>query len=305
MNVTDNIPYYIYKQALDNALDIIVISEVDKNDPGNNPIIYVNDSFTHLFGYEKDEVIGKSARILHGEDTDIKSRDKIREAITQGWPIHTEIANYGKNGKKFWIDLKMVPLYDDRGEVTHFLFIERDLSDRKSREEQLYQKATIDGLTKIFNRQHTYQLATKTLEKTIRYQEHLCLLLLDIDHFKAVNDTYGHQVGDDVLTKLASILKEQVRKADILGRVGGEEFLIVLPEIAQDEALIFAERIRKCVKQADWSSLGLKDKLTISIGLACYKHNSLEELIKHADKALYQAKNDGRDQVQIYSSESE
>ncbi len=298
--MTSDLPQYIFKQALDNALDIIVISEVNPSDPGNNTIVYVNDAFTQLFGYGFEEIIGKSARLLQGEDTDFETRDKIRNALANGWPVHTEIANYSKDGKKFWIDLKMVPLYDDRGEVTHFLFIERDLSSRKSREEQLYHEATIDGLTQIYNRQHTYQLASMTIEKAIRYQSELCVLMFDIDHFKRVNDTYGHPVGDKVLTRLASEMKQQIRKADILGRVGGEEFFIMLPEINVDEAGIFAERIRKRVKAIDWQSIGLNDPLTISVGVAHFNNDNLESIIEKADKALYEAKNSGRDKVCYY-----
>ncbi len=302
--MTSDLPQYIFKQALDNALDIIVISEVNPSDPGNNTIVYVNDAFTQLFGYSSEEIIGKSARLLQGEDTDFETRDKIRNALANGWPVHTEIANYGKDGKKFWIDLKMVPLYDDRGEVTHFLFIERDLSSRKSREEQLYYEATTDGLTQIYNRQHTYQLASMAIEKAIRYQSEVCVLMFDIDHFKRVNDNYGHPVGDRVLTRLASEMKQQIRKADILGRVGGEEFFIMLPEINVNEAGIFAERIRKRVKAIDWQEIGINDPLTISVGVASFYNDNLESIIEKADKALYEAKNTGRDKVCYYKHQS-
>ncbi|NVJ51693.1 MAG: diguanylate cyclase [Gammaproteobacteria bacterium] len=294
-----SLPDHIFKQAADNALDIIMITEANFSDPGNNRIVYVNDAFVELFGYSKEEIIGQSPRVLQGPNSDLEIRNKIRAALTQGLPVQGEIVNYGKDGREFWIDLKMVPLFDSENAITHFLFIERDLSRRKNREQQLYQEATIDGLTNIFNRQHTYQLAAQAIEKTQRYQHSLSVLLLDIDHFKQVNDNFGHPVGDKVLGKLADIIGQDVRSTDIFGRVGGEEFFILLPEENIESAKIFAERVRLHIEQTDWSDTGLEGPLTISIGVASFANDNLESLIAKADQALYQAKRKGRNRVEI------
>ncbi|WMS85715.1 sensor domain-containing diguanylate cyclase [Pleionea litopenaei] len=294
------LPDQIFKQAADNALDVIMITAVDFDDPGNNTIVYVNDAFVELFGYSKQEIIGQSPRVLQGPNTDPATRDKIRAALTQGLPVTSEIINYGKHGQEFWIDLKMVPLFNSDNEITHFLFIERDLSSRKNREQQLYQEATIDGLTQIYNRQHTYQLAAKAIEKASRYKSPLCALLLDIDHFKQVNDNFGHVVGDKVLKKLAQLITQEVRSSDIFGRVGGEEFFILLPEVPLEQAQVFAERVRARVHAATWEEAGLSTALSISVGVAEFDNDHLESLISKADHALYQAKNLGRNRVESF-----
>jgi diguanylate cyclase (GGDEF)-like protein/PAS domain S-box-containing protein len=289
------LPDAIFKQALDNALDIILITDVDHQDPGNNTIVYVNDAFVSQFGYSKEEIIGQSPRILQGNETDSDTRNRIRKALKEGQPIHAEIVNYDKWGNRYWIELKMVPLYDQSGAVSHFLFIERDLSQQKQKELQLYQEATIDGLTQIFNRQHTYQLAGKALQQASRYKGRLSVILFDIDHFKQVNDTFGHPVGDRVLVKIAQTIRQEIRKADIFGRVGGEEFLLLLPKISVDNASCFAERIRSRVAELQWDDTPIAKPITISLGITQYhQKDSLEDLIARADQALYQAKHKGR-----------
>lgn len=301
-----SLPDAIFKQALDNALDIVVITDVDDQDPGNGKILYVNEAFVNLFGYSREEVVGKSPRMLQGEQTDTKARNEIRIALQHGHPVHTEILNYSKSGKQYWIDLKMVPLYDESGNVAYFMFIERDLSDRKHREMQLYQDATMDRLTGLYNRHHAYQLSTQVLEQANRYQSQLCVVTFDIDYFKKVNDNYGHPTGDRVLKQLADVIKLQVRKSDIVGRVGGEEFFIMLPEIGQAGATLFAERIRIEVATFHWHDLGLNHPVTISLGVTEKKEDdTLEQLIYRADRALYKAKESGRNTVVVYEEMDE
>jgi diguanylate cyclase (GGDEF)-like protein len=119
--------------------------------------------------------------------------------------------------------------------------------------------------------------------------------LFDIDHFKQVNDTFGHPVGDRVLVKIAQTIRQEIRKADIFGRVGGEEFLLLLPKISVDNASCFAERIRSRVAELQWDDTPIAKPITISLGITQYhQKDSLEDLIARADQALYQAKHKGR-----------
>ncbi|MEE4244706.1 MAG: diguanylate cyclase [Kangiellaceae bacterium] len=298
------LPPNLLQQALDNALDIVMITSVNYDDPGNNEVLYVNQAFVEYFGYQPEEIVGHSPRILHGSETSVDTRQRIRDAIVNGWPIHTEIVNYTKTGEKRWIDLKMVPLTDDTGNISHFLFIEREATERKIREEKLYQDATVDKLTNTFNRHHTYHLASQILEHSARYRGTLSAVMLDIDNFKEINDNHGHPTGDKVLQKLTGILKEQIRKSDVFGRVGGEEFFIMLPESPISEALVFCERIRNQVATADWHSLGLDKQVTISIGVTELFNDNLESLIAKTDKALYKAKEAGRNCVIQYQEQN-
>ena len=165
--------------------------------------------------------------------------------------------------------------------------------------EQLYELATKDDMTKLFNRRHFLELAHRELSQLQRTKSMGAVLMIDIDHFKNVNDNYGHAAGDKAIINVANILKDNLREYDIVGRVGGEEFAMFLPNSEIDIATQIAERIRD--KVADLSTLFQQNsiKLTISVGLTAKQknENSLDSMLQRADKALYQAKNSGRNTV--------
>jgi diguanylate cyclase (GGDEF)-like protein/PAS domain S-box-containing protein len=164
---------------------------------------------------------------------------------------------------------------------------------------QLNQMATQDSLTQIFNRRAFFEKGDLEFERSIRYQHPLTTLMLDIDHFKMVNDTYGHSTGDQVLQGVSQICAQSIRKIDVLGRYGGEEFAIVFPEITDEKALEAAERIRLNIAQTPIATDRGPVQVTVSIGLAEYhpEIGSFRSLLDQADEALYQAKLAGRNQV--------
>jgi diguanylate cyclase (GGDEF)-like protein len=170
----------------------------------------------------------------------------------------------------------------------------------------LYQKmellATTDGLTGLNNHRHFQEILAKELERAKRYKHHLSLLLMDIDHFKTFNDTYGHPVGDLVLKEISLCIQKSIRTNDIPARYGGEEFTVIIPETNQANALIIAERIRVTIEKHVIQSLEKKLHVTVSIGCATYPSQaaSQQELIDLADKALYYSKEHGRNQVNVY-----
>ncbi len=168
---------------------------------------------------------------------------------------------------------------------------------------QMEQMATTDSLTKLCNRRHFNIMLSSALERANRFKRQTSLLFLDIDHFKSVNDTYGHNIGDIVLKRVASVLEEQARKTDCVGRLGGEEFTILMEETPQSGAYNFAERIRKKIAIETFHVEGKTFHITISIGLATFPNDAKdkETLMERADKALYSAKNHGRNQVAVYS----
>ncbi len=165
--------------------------------------------------------------------------------------------------------------------------------------EEIYRLATLDGLTQLFNKAYFLEKLEDEFSRSKRYGRDLALLMFDFDHFKAINDTYGHQAGDEVLKKTAFIILKNMRKEDICGRYGGEEFGLLLPETPKVHAVQLAEKIRKLVKRIPYASGGDTFSVTISLGVA-YLNPSIdtsEDFIAAADKALYQAKKDGRDCV--------
>ncbi len=164
--------------------------------------------------------------------------------------------------------------------------------------------ATIDELTGVYNRREFNKLLKNELERSWRYSHCFSLLLLDIDYFKKLNDTYGHQAGDEALRQIAAILKQEFRELDRVARYGGEEFVIILPETSTASAYAVAERIRQVISNYSLSFNGETIKMTVSGGLTSFPEdgNDRESLIHAADQALYAAKRSGRNQIIIYSS---
>jgi len=190
---------------------------------------------------------------------------------------------------------------DGNDEITDmakvFVYYDNEVSNR---EEKLRKMAMIDELTGVSNRRHFMSMGEKELQRSIRYKHNMCLLMMDIDHFKHVNDTYGHHIGDLVLQNVVNICSSSLRDNDLFGRLGGEEFAAILVETDLSEALLVAERIRQLVES---SSLKVESKFircTISIGIECMgeAYDSLESLMIDADKALYSAKAGGRNRVE-------
>jgi diguanylate cyclase (GGDEF)-like protein len=174
-----------------------------------------------------------------------------------------------------------------------------DISARKKMEEELQRLATTDTLTGILNRRQFFVLGEQEVERSRRYSRELALLLYDIDHFKKVNDTFGHQAGDIVLRELAKLVHAQLRKNDLEGRVGGEEFAILLPETSISEAVVLAERIREIIESVAINIGETSLHITASFGVASVEEAdiSLDSVYKRADSALYEAKNAGRNCV--------
>ncbi len=173
-----------------------------------------------------------------------------------------------------------------------------EIETRKKLEQDLIVAATIDKLTQIFNRRKLEAIIETEIERAKRYNSPLSLIMLDIDDFKRVNDTYGHQVGDNVLKELANILKNNIRLSDTAGRWGGEEFMIVVPETAAINAGELAEKIRNLIASSTFAGSCI---ITISLGLAQLQSgDNFDSFLKKVDDALYQAKNRGKNRVEAF-----
>jgi len=161
--------------------------------------------------------------------------------------------------------------------------------------------ATTDPLTALFNRRHMTYLAEREIQRFTRTNSPIGILLIDIDHFKVINDQFGHNVGDDVLVNIALIIKQQVRTQDLIARWGGEEFLVVLPDTTTGDARLSAERIRAAFHDYDWlNKIDANLSATISIGVSEFQQGeSLSSAIARADLALYKSKAAGRNRVEF------
>lgn len=204
------------------------------------------------------------------------------------------------------------PILGEDGSVIYVVEVIRDITSRVKTEHELEEKtaelltlnrllsqmAITDGLTHVYNRRHLDELLYKEIKRYNRRKYiHLSLMMIDIDHFKDLNDKYGHIIGDNVLRELAKLLKENVRETDTVARYGGEEFVIVMPDAHIDSAVQKAEMLRGKVADKKFPGHGMPVHITISIGVAAYNGGTPQDLIHKADQALYEAKRMGRNMV--------
>ena len=291
----------LFKSLIQSTTDVVMVTDATPHEDGGPRIVYVNPAFEQLLGYSSEEVLGQSPRLLNGPDTDRHTRYRIRKALREGKGIRTEILKYCKSGQTRWLDMNVVPLCDANGTVTHFACIERDLTRYKKIERQLANMALFDSLTGTLNRPAFFQHAEKEFARSKRYYRPLSVIMLDIDHFKRVNDDYGHQGGDQVLQIFAEACQEVIRSTDLMGRVGGEEFAMLLPDTPLKAAFNLAERLRERINKYPYLAGEMLIEITASLGVAELHSDDgdFKALLQRADEALYSAKHAGRNQVKI------
>lgn len=291
----------LYHSLIEHANDIVMVLDNTPLEEGGPLIVYVNPMFETLMGYRKEDVIGQPAAMLNGPDTDRHARYKIRKALREGSEIRTEIVNYTRTGDPLWLEINLFPLHDKHGKLEYFAAIERDLTEQKRLQARLEKMATIDPLTELPNRQHILKLARREFSRSQRYHRPFSILMIDIDHFKKINDDYGHAGGDQVLHELGKLCSMELRDPDVLGRLGGEEFVLLLPDTPKSNAVYVAERIRQRLMdsliQIDKKSL----RVTASIGVAALdaEDEEFSNMLDRADMAMYDAKQAGRNQVKV------
>jgi len=266
--------------------------------------IFISDGCEELTGYSADELMRKGSLSRSGLMDDDRRRaiaQDVAESIRQQGFFSIEFPITCKDGRDIWVWARGAGATDDDG--TRLLEgIVLDVSKRKALEQELEELATKDSLTGLLNRRELSRVLEEELERAHRYHRSLAVLWIDFDHFKKVNDSYGHAAGDLVLSTASRVLGDSIRGVDSVGRFGGEEFVVVLPEMGQAEALDTAERLRQSIRHKPVIlETGDCVLVTVSIGVAVYPVHgtSVEELSAEADKAMYRAKMQGRDCVAI------
>ncbi|MGZ5053925.1 MAG: PAS domain S-box protein [Methylobacter sp.] len=263
----------------------------------------VNAALCQIVGYTEAELTQKTFQdITHPDDleTDLTLMSELLAGTRQSYQMEKRYLK--KGGRVIWILLSGSAVRDSAGRVLYFVGQIQDINERKILLDRLERQAQQDYLTGLCNRRFFLEQGETELARAQRYDNELSLFMLDIDHFKAINDTYGHATGDIVLQTLSHILRETLRSIDIIGRWGGEEFVILLPETDAQEAAEIAERLREAIDHAKVTlATGLPLHFTASIGIATLKEKdtNIDILLNYADEALYQAKNTGRNKVCI------
>jgi len=260
----------------------------------------LSNSWQDVLGWSLEELMSKPMiEFIHSDD--VYNTVIMIQNLTEGRNIVDFENRYlCKDGTYRWIQWRSNSVVDR--EVIYA--VARDVTQHKELEfklkeanKELKRKAISDSLTNVFNHQFITEALKKKIEVAKRYKQELSILMLDLDNFKGVNDTYGHLVGDEVLIEVVEKIKACMRKADFLGRYGGEEFLLVLPRTDLEGASTLAERIRRNIEKSTFKEEDLK--VTVSIGVTSYKSHDCSDLINDADACMYRAKRLGKNRVEI------
>ncbi|MBD2743444.1 EAL domain-containing protein [Coleofasciculus sp. FACHB-1120] len=289
--------------AVEFAEDAIAITSTHLMFPGPE-IVFVNRAFTRMTGYIPEEVIGKSPRILQGPKTDRRLLDRLRQTLSEGKVFYGEAINYRKDGTEFYNEWHIEPIKNEQDEITHYLAIQRDISQRKQVETQLFHAAYHDALTGLPNRAFFMERLRQTLERANQCQDYLfAVLFLDVDRFKVINDSLGHVAGDQLLVAIAKILQAAVRPEDTVARLSGDEFAIVLADLPDlSQVTRIANRLqRELRKPLQIEGQEVFSTVSIGIALSMLGYDQAEDILRDADIAMYRAKTLGRARYAVFN----
>ena len=290
----------IYSKVFQSSIVAIGITDLTGN------YIMVNPAWCAFMGYSEEEALKLNVRDVTVA-ADRNRSDRSMKKLTDGSVSSIRIKRQykRKDGKVFWAELHVAPLLDDDGQIDGVIGMSVNI-DRQVRAEkkqkELNKKLDImarhDSLTGLYNRRSMERILDREQKRAKRYCRGLAVAIADIDDFKKINDTYGHQCGDMVLKHLAEFFRKWIRDTDSVGRWGGEEFLFVFAETDCKGAQTVAERVRKSLSKELFKCCGYSFQLSITIGISYRAQQAtLEEMIEEADKALYQGKTSGKNQV--------
>ncbi|MEA1080942.1 EAL domain-containing protein [Marinobacter qingdaonensis] len=294
----------LLRRCIESSFNGITICDAQEPDL---PLVYVNSTFEKMTGYEQSEVIGRNCRFLQGDIDDPSNSGALREiraALTSQSEASVVIKNLKKDGTPFWNNLYLSPVRDDSNRVTHYIGIQNDISDHKAIENQLAYNASHDVLTNLPNRALLEDRLVQGAQVAVRYGRVLGLLYIGIDGFKLINESLGHRIGDQVLIEVASRLCGQIRERDTVARINGDEFAVLLPDLAHanDVVSVVEEVTRKL--SMPYRIIDEIIHLTVSIGIIT-TDNTVEtpqDLIKQANLAMHHAKELGRNNYQWFST---
>jgi diguanylate cyclase (GGDEF)-like protein/PAS domain S-box-containing protein len=275
-------------------------------------ILRVNRAFEETTGYDADEVIGKNPRIFQSGRHDKEFYQTMWGLLRETGKWSGEIWDKRKNGEVYPKMMTITAVRDQHQLITHYVAVSRDISRRKKSEAAIHQLAFYDPLTDLPNRRLLTDRLHQAIAVSTRDHQYGAIMFIDLDHFKILNDTKGHEIGDLLLKEVATRLSSRVREGDTVARLGGDEFVVLLEalDIDADKAAARAERVAEKIRELLVQPYLLKNRThhtTPSIGIAMFKghQDSLDDLLKHADIAMYQAKSAGRNAIRFYDPETQ
>ncbi|MEA1892320.1 MAG: EAL domain-containing protein [Campylobacterota bacterium] len=287
-----------FKTAIENSYNSIVITDIDSN------IVYVNDIAIKDTGYTREELIGENPRVLKsGLQEDIFYKE-MHQALDNGKKWEGEFINKKKDGSLFYEKASIMPLFHDN-ELVNYIAIKSNITDYVQEKDKVEHMAYHDSLTSLPNRLRLERYLRNRFSIAKRNKTKIALLFIDLDRFKIINDTLGHDVGDELLIESAKRMNNALRESDLLARVGGDEFAIVLESLTNDySAGYVCENILKLFSKPIQTSKHTLN-ITLSIGVAIYPDDAIEynRLLKYSDIAMYEAKNSGKNTYRYYQKE--
>jgi len=276
----------VYFKGIENSPAVVIIT--DKN----GIIEYVNKKFVKVTGYSKEEVIGKSTSILNHEKQDKQKYEVLWNTIQNKEDWEGEFTNQKKNGEIYYERAFISPILDNDGNIIKFMSVEEDITENKKLTEKLEYYATRDNLTGVYNRRMGIEFLKVQTKKVVMEKSYFSIIFADINDLKYVNDTCGHNVGDEMIAEVAAVMENHLRKSDMVARMGGDEFLLILHECTVKNAESIWKNIKKEIKNIHLS----KSDIDIRVSHGVYEFNpenklmKIEEILEIADKRMYDEK---------------
>ena len=268
----------------------------------NGIIISINSSFCNITGYTKEEAIGVSSNILSSGIHEKAFYENMWESLNIHSRWQGEIWNKRKNGEVYPEWLSITKFTDPVTKEVNFMAIFSDITSLKEADKKLHFYANHDHLTGLLNKVQFENLLTQTINSAVRNNKKFALIFIDLDYFKDVNDTAGHNIGDLVLKEVANRFQKVLRKEDIIGRIGGDEFNVIIDNVTEDsDVILLAEKLNEAIRKP-FTFEGKNFYLSLSIGVSIFPYHGLNanELLKNADSAMYEVKRNGRNGVLLY-----
>ncbi|MGB1799321.1 MAG: EAL domain-containing protein [Gammaproteobacteria bacterium] len=277
-------------------------SSVLVTDP-NGKIEYVNPRFSEITGFSADEVIGKDIKLIRPADHSNENYKKIGLAFESRGEWKGELQSVRKDGSHYWERCSLSTIKDEDGNVIHVVGVQDDITSEHEAAQKLTYDATHDALTGLMNRRGFEEKAEALIKNNQASNQKHSLCFIDLDQFKIVNDTCGHEAGDELLRRVSNFFTENVRKNDTLARLGGDEFVILMENCSIEAANRVSTTLLKCIQDFDFLWHGENFKIGLSIGIVSFDETitDLIELMRQADSACYMAKDMGRNRIQVYS----
>jgi diguanylate cyclase (GGDEF)-like protein/PAS domain S-box-containing protein len=270
-------------------------------DAKSRQIVFANPAFARLTGYSEREALGQSlGKLLQGPDTDPHTLQRIADALQREHGIRTEILNHAKDGRAHWIELHIVPLRSAAGELLHFAAITRDISQAKAAQQGPLSAATTDAVTGLANRPMFARALAREVAQARRESSALALVAFDVDAFTRIHDSQGLAIGDAVLRAVGERCQAQLRPHDVLGRIGGEMFAVLLPGATRTVANAVAERLRASLAatpvRAGQAMIGISASFGVAV-FASSDDSSGEQILTRAERCMHEARDAGGNRV--------